>query len=160
MKDKKPARSLRPIMFFLQAGWMIASPVILLTFFGWWLDRRWDISPWLTLVGCVLGLLTGGLNFYKLALTMYLDVEKDEEEDAYRAAYRTGDGRDLPPDELILPGDLPPEERSRTAADKSENTPAHDATADENDRADFADPSVSADGAAVKPAEHPSKKTP
>lgn len=119
MKDKKStARRLRPIMFFLQIGWMTASPVLLLTFFGWWLDGRWGISPWLTIVGCVLGLLTGALNFYKLAVVMYADVAEDEEDTAYRKAYRTTDGRALPPDELILPGDRPSDERSRLPSDR------------------------------------------
>lgn len=34
---------------------------------GWWLDRRWGTTPWLTVVGAMLGFLTGTLALIQLA---------------------------------------------------------------------------------------------
>jgi ATP synthase protein I len=44
-------------------GLEFAVAILLGVFAGQWLDRRWGTSPWLLVVGAVLGAVTG---FYKL----------------------------------------------------------------------------------------------
>ena len=41
---------------------MIGVPALL----GWWLDKKFATSPWLLIVGLVLGLLTTALDIYQL----------------------------------------------------------------------------------------------
>jgi len=46
----------------LAIPWMIGVPALL----GWWLDKKFATSPWLLIVGLVLGLLTTALDIYQL----------------------------------------------------------------------------------------------
>ena len=41
---------------------MIGVPALL----GWWLDKKFETSPWCLIVGVVLGLVTTALDIYKL----------------------------------------------------------------------------------------------
>ena len=60
-------------------GFQFAVPVG----FGWWLDRRWGTEPWLTVVGALLGFLTGTLALVQLAKDGKLS--KDERRQIRRA---------------------------------------------------------------------------
>ncbi|MSQ08561.1 MAG: AtpZ/AtpI family protein [Dehalococcoidia bacterium] len=40
-------------------GWTVAIAIIAGTVAGWWLDRRFDTGPWLTLAGITLGAAAG-----------------------------------------------------------------------------------------------------
>ena len=44
----------------------LAGSVGLGTLLGWWLDKKFATSPWLLIVGLVLGLLTTALDIYQL----------------------------------------------------------------------------------------------
>jgi len=61
---------LPPALRLVGIGWYVALCIVLGTGGGVWLDRRFDLSPVLTLVGLFLGL---GLAFYGGYL-MLLDV--------------------------------------------------------------------------------------
>ena len=45
---------------------MLAMELALMPLGGFWLDRQFGTTPWLTFVGVALGLLTAGLDFYRL----------------------------------------------------------------------------------------------
>ena len=52
-------------MAMLGLGVDMAVPVALLGLVGHWLDRWWDIDPWLTVVGLLLGMVIGFYNLWR-----------------------------------------------------------------------------------------------
>ncbi|MCK6446364.1 MAG: AtpZ/AtpI family protein [Planctomycetes bacterium] len=46
-------------------GLQYALTVVLLTGLGWWLDARWETTPWLLVVGAVLGSVAGFVNLVR-----------------------------------------------------------------------------------------------
>lgn len=45
---------------------MLAMELALMPLGGFWLDRQFGTTPWLTFVGVALGLLIASLDFYRL----------------------------------------------------------------------------------------------
>jgi len=66
----------RKVAPYLNIGYVWASSVILLTLLGWFLDKQWDTRPYLTIIGAILGVVTGFYNFIKTVMTL----EKKREE--------------------------------------------------------------------------------
>lgn len=50
---------------YLNIGYVWAASVIAFTLLGIYLDKRFSTKPWLTLVGALLGIVTGFYNFIK-----------------------------------------------------------------------------------------------
>ncbi len=48
------------------AGIELAGSVCLLTLLGWWLDSKWNTSPWLLLSGAGIGIVGGIYKFWKV----------------------------------------------------------------------------------------------
>ena len=67
---------------------MLAMELALLPLGGFWLDRQFGTTPWLTFVGVALGLLTAGLDFYRLT-KQFGTPKRDNPGDSN--AGRTGD---------------------------------------------------------------------
>lgn len=59
------AEAYRKLAPYLNIGYVWAASVILFTALGWYLDKKWHTSPWLTLVGALLGVATGFYQFLK-----------------------------------------------------------------------------------------------
>ena len=57
----------RALVLATQLGFAIACPMVIFIGGGAWLDNQLGWSPWLLLVGIVLGLTTAGGLFYQLA---------------------------------------------------------------------------------------------
>ena len=63
------------------AGLLLAIPTLLIVspmvgfFVGGWVDRRFGTSPWIGIVGLVLGFVTAGRETYKI-YRRYLDEEE------------------------------------------------------------------------------------
>ncbi len=53
------ASSLRKAGPFIHLGWSIAISVVLGAGVGYWLDKRFDTSPWLLIAGSILGIAAG-----------------------------------------------------------------------------------------------------
>ena len=53
------ARGMRKAGPFLTMGWSIAISVALGTFAGYWLDNKFGTTPWLLIVGALLGIAAG-----------------------------------------------------------------------------------------------------
>lgn len=51
----------------LGAGFELAGLVVILTLLGYWLDTRWQTSPWLLLTGATLGCIGGFYQLWQLA---------------------------------------------------------------------------------------------
>lgn len=49
-------------------GFEIAVPIVLLMYVGYRLDGWWETTPWLFLVGAILGIAIGFYNFFKRVL--------------------------------------------------------------------------------------------
>jgi F0F1-type ATP synthase assembly protein I len=47
------------------AGTELAGSVVLLALLGWWLDKRWGTSPWLLLLGTLVGTVGGIYNLWQ-----------------------------------------------------------------------------------------------
>ncbi len=54
---------------YAQTGTMLIVPMLVLGAIGYFLDRRFGLSPWLLLAGLILGMATGFLNFFRLVLS-------------------------------------------------------------------------------------------
>ena len=68
--SKKIAESYREIGPYLGLGTQLAATIILLFFFGRWLDNIFDISPALTITFSFLGGFAGIYNFIKTVLRL------------------------------------------------------------------------------------------
>lgn len=53
---------------FVGLGFEIVVPILVGTFGGRWLDGKLGTGPWLLLVGTVLGIAAGFLNFFSAVL--------------------------------------------------------------------------------------------
>jgi ATP synthase protein I len=58
-------RALREAAPYLGIGTSFAASVLLGVGLGYWLDRRWGTTPWLLLLGSMLGIGAGFYQFYK-----------------------------------------------------------------------------------------------
>ncbi len=52
----------------IAASTSLVVAVAAFTVLGVWLDKRWNTSPWLTLLGAVLGMTGGFISFFKTVL--------------------------------------------------------------------------------------------
>jgi ATP synthase protein I len=59
------SRALREAAPYLGIGTSFAASVLLGLGLGYWLDRRWGTTPWLLLLGSLLGIGAGFYQFYK-----------------------------------------------------------------------------------------------
>ena len=75
-KEDPPYEGLR------SAGLLLAIPTILIVsplvgfFIGNWLDRRFNTSPWLVIVGLILGFVAAGRETYRI-YRRYLEAEEE-----------------------------------------------------------------------------------
>lgn len=53
---------------YIGLGLQLAITVAALAFLGIWLDKKFDSSPWLTIVSSFLGVFAGLYNFIKAAI--------------------------------------------------------------------------------------------
>jgi F0F1-type ATP synthase assembly protein I len=59
--ENRPRRStMEQLAPYLGLGIQLAVAMCFFGGIGWWLDRRFDSSPWMLVAGCVLG-ATGGM---------------------------------------------------------------------------------------------------
>ena len=70
--EEKPSggdwtRALREAAPYLGLGATLAGSVLVGLGAGYWLDRRLGTTPWLFLLGGVLGIAAAGLQFFKTA---------------------------------------------------------------------------------------------
>jgi F0F1-type ATP synthase assembly protein I len=63
----------------LTSGLQLGISVIAMALLGWWLDNRWNTTPWLTLAGVLFGAGAGLYQFIKTANTISKEEEKKEQ---------------------------------------------------------------------------------
>lgn len=69
------AEAYRKLAPYLNIGYVMAASIALFTWLGYFLDKRWQTFPWLTITGAVLGIVTGFYNFFK---TVFLLDKKNQ----------------------------------------------------------------------------------
>jgi len=60
--EKKKWRSLKELAYYSSIGFSLALSIFIGLAFGVYLDRRFDTSPWFTLIFLVLGIIAGYRN--------------------------------------------------------------------------------------------------
>jgi F0F1-type ATP synthase assembly protein I len=70
------SQTYRKLAPYLNIGYFFAVSVTLLTWLGYYLDKKWHTDPWLILCGAVLGIVLGFYNFFK---TVFSLEKKDDE---------------------------------------------------------------------------------
>ena len=61
---------------YLAASTSLVAAVGVFTGLGVWLDRKFDTSPWLTLLGAIIGMTGGFISFFKTVLGTTRDKRK------------------------------------------------------------------------------------
>ncbi len=64
----KGSDSIRKIAPYINLGAIFASCLVLGMLFGHWLDTKLGTEPWLLLAGCLLGIVSGFYEFFKVVL--------------------------------------------------------------------------------------------
>ncbi len=71
-KSKKTLENLsesyRKLAPYLNIGTFWAASVLIFTWLGWYLDRKWNTHPWFTIIGAFIGIGAGFYNFFKVVL--------------------------------------------------------------------------------------------
>lgn len=79
-KDMGERRQLyRSVAFFLQIGWSVVVPIVVMSWLSSWLCNRFDIGPWLMVVGIVIGLLTAVAGFIRTLRAALASLPQDED---------------------------------------------------------------------------------
>ena len=67
MKDENNDRQrvIKNLAPFLNLGWQLVASICLMALLGWWLDGKLGTTPWLTIVGSLLGVAIGMFTFIK-----------------------------------------------------------------------------------------------
>lgn len=60
----------RKLAPYLNIGYFFGASVTVMTLAGYFLDKRWQTDPWLTVFGAVLGIGMGFYNFFKTVLNL------------------------------------------------------------------------------------------
>lgn len=55
---------------YLNIGYFFAASVTVMTLLGYYLDKKWQTDPWLTVCGAFLGIGMGFYNFFKTVLNL------------------------------------------------------------------------------------------
>lgn len=67
----------RKLAPYLNIGYFFAASVTLMIFLGYYLDKKWETDPWLTVCGAILGIAIGFYNFFKTVFS----IEKKKNND-------------------------------------------------------------------------------
>jgi F0F1-type ATP synthase assembly protein I len=67
----------RKLAPYLNIGYFFAVSVTLFTLLGYYLDKKWQTDPWLTLCGAILGIGMGFYNFFRTVLS--IDQKGDDD---------------------------------------------------------------------------------
>lgn len=73
MSDPEPKKPTRPSLKYAGAGFELAGAVGALCLLGYWVDRKFDTSPWGILIGAVVGIVGGLYNLIRPVLRETLD---------------------------------------------------------------------------------------
>ena len=55
---------------YLVLGWQLVLTIGLMTYFGWWLDKKFETEPWLLIIFSFLGCVAGMFSMLKTILDL------------------------------------------------------------------------------------------
>lgn len=70
-------KTVRLLVCLGQLGLSVISPIVLSVLLGAWIDLRFGVGPWLTVVLLLVGLVSGGCAFYRFAKG-FIKLEKED----------------------------------------------------------------------------------
>jgi len=65
---KNYGKTYQKIAPYLNVGYVWAISVGLLTYVGWYFDKKWNTEPWLTILGAFWGIIGGFYHFLKTVM--------------------------------------------------------------------------------------------
>jgi len=71
-------------------GMQLAISVVVFFFLGRWLDSTFETSPWLTIVGVVVGVTGGFVSFIKKAIDIGREEDLETQERRKKEEHREG----------------------------------------------------------------------
>ena len=74
------ASTMGAVVRLLGIGWYVALCIGGGALVGLWLDRRFDLSPVLTLVGLLLGIVIAGIGMYRMLMAVFATTTESKDE--------------------------------------------------------------------------------
>jgi F0F1-type ATP synthase assembly protein I len=71
----------KPPQYFVGLGFELVVPIVIGAFGGRWLDERLGTTPWLVVVGSLLGIGAGFLNFFREVIPGFLSRKGNGEDE-------------------------------------------------------------------------------
>ena len=81
-EDSSLAQVVRELGPYMALGFQLAAAVVGFFLLGHWLDNRYDTSPWLKLLGLLLGATGGFIKFFKTVARL---DKKESNKNSYRS---------------------------------------------------------------------------
>ena len=73
------ASTMGAVVRLLGIGWYVALCIGGGALIGLWLDRRFDLSPVLTLVGLLLGIVIAGIGMYRMLMAVFATTTESKD---------------------------------------------------------------------------------
>ncbi len=73
------ASTMGAVVRLLGIGWYVALCIGGGALVGLWLDRRFDLSPVLTLVGLLLGIVIAGIGMYRMLMAVFATTTESKD---------------------------------------------------------------------------------
>jgi len=74
-------KAIKNLTYISQVAFIMLTPILLGVWGGNWVDAKLGTSPWILMVGIVLGVSSAFLNLYKFVMKAAKDNEKEKAED-------------------------------------------------------------------------------
>jgi F0F1-type ATP synthase assembly protein I len=80
MKKNEEKKTFSASSLAFELGYLIAIPIVLLAFTGRWLDKHFNTSPWLLLIGVLLSIIISSFAIYKKTINIIKDVKAKDKQ--------------------------------------------------------------------------------
>jgi ATP synthase protein I len=77
-------KTTKSVLAYSSVGLQLAGTLLICVYAGFWLDRRYDTSPWLVLAGAAVGMTAGFFNMFKELQALDKNTEDSEKDDSKR----------------------------------------------------------------------------
>lgn len=74
-------KAVKNLTYVSQVAFIMMTPILLGILGGNWVDEKFDTSPWILIVGVVIGVSSAFLNLYKFVMKVAKDNQKERAED-------------------------------------------------------------------------------
>lgn len=74
-------KAIKNLTYISQVAFIMLTPILLGVWGGNWVDAKLGTSPWILMLGIVIGVSSAFLNLYKFVMKAAKDNEKEKAED-------------------------------------------------------------------------------